>query len=183
MAKKQAENAKKKGGPVKGMAKPQPNEEQKKEIVTSVCAMYESQYCTIESCCEACGISIRGFRLWLAQNAEYAEIYNKSKERSTSLFWEELVKPKSETAFIRHLDNYAQVSVKEEKGESDGKRRDIKTTLTKEVMPSPVIVLAGMKASHPDKFKDDDGDKSIIITFTDDAQNDFMPDAGEPDSE
>jgi len=69
----------------KGISKPEYTFEEKTAFVERVCELYETQHATVESCCEAVGISVRSFSLWVSQFAEFTERYKKAKAKRSSV--------------------------------------------------------------------------------------------------
>ena len=134
------------------------SDSERKELTEMICALYESQNATIESCCEACGVPERTFRLWLSQNAEDAERYKKAKEVQDHNYWHEIIKPKAKTALQRHLEvEYAEREVdvvyqgvlsKDEEG------NPVKQRTREFVLPNPTITIFSMKGLYPGMFAD-----------------------------
>ena len=87
----------------KGQPKPQYTQEEKAAFVEKICQYYESQQCTLESACEAAGISYRSFALWRVQFAEFADRFKKAKNIQQSDYWENVIQPLADTAIQRLL--------------------------------------------------------------------------------
>lgn len=146
----------------KGEKKPEFTQEERADIVERVCALYESQNATIESCCNAEGISGRVFNLWCAQYAEYAERYKKAKVRAEESWFEEVLKPKAMRAAEMLLDVTEVIEEKADEVYWQGvQSKDaegnplIKKTVSKSwQLPNPAVTIFAMKAAIPDKFKD-----------------------------
>lgn len=141
----------------KGSPRPEYTQEQKKEIVERVCALYESQQATVESCCDAVGISRQSFNLWCAQFGEFGERYKKAKEIQEAEYWENVIKPLQKKALQRHLE----VEVSED--ETEVVYQGVKTTdpetnepvmqrSKKWILPNPSVLIFSMKGTYPDKF-------------------------------
>ena len=79
-------------------------EEEKVELVSKVCDLYQSQNSTIESCCEAVGFSYRSFHLWCTSNAAFAELYKKAKQNQDLEYWENIIRPKAKRALERLIE-------------------------------------------------------------------------------
>ena len=128
--------------------------EEKRAIVQIVCDLYESQGSTIESCCDAAGVSYRLFKLWLAQNSEFSELSKKAKERECDIYWERL-QEKAKTSFERLIDGEERVEVKEEGSDKDGYFVvSKKVVLTTKSLPNAAAVIFAMKGEFPDKYAD-----------------------------
>jgi len=142
----------------KGSPKPEYTQEQKAEIVERVCELYESQQATVESCCEAAGISQQTFNLWCVQFGEFGERYKKAKETKEVDYWENIIKPLQKRALQKHLEVeqmheqsevvYQGVKVKDESN------NPILQHSTKDVLPNPSVLIFSMKGTYPDKFAD-----------------------------
>ena len=144
---------------VKGQPKHHHTEEEKTEIVSRVCLLYQSQYATIESCCNAAGVSDRLFRLWCAENSEFSEMYKKAKEKGETAYWEELIKPLSKRALQKHLE----IEVAEDESDvvyqgvisKDPETNEpLKQRSKKWVLPNPTITIFALKGLYPEKFSD-----------------------------
>mgnify|MGYP003511604530 FL=1 len=142
----------------KGSPKPEYTQEQKAEIVERVCELYESQQATVESCCEAVGVSYRAFHLWASQYADFAERYKKAKETKEVDYWENIIKPLQKRALQKHLE----VEQMHEQSEvvyqgvkaKDESNNPILQHSTKDVLPNPSVLIFSMKGTYPDKFAD-----------------------------
>lgn len=140
----------------KGEKKPQHTHEQKATIIKRVCALYESQNATLESCCEASGISYPTFYLWCAENEEFRDLYKKAKAAAADHFFENILVPKAMTATELLLMEREIEEEKEEELAYQGFRTDQKrkiVTKTKQ-QPNATTAIFVMKAAFPDKFKD-----------------------------
>lgn len=133
--------------------------EEKAALVEQVCEFYESQNATIESCCHAAGISENAFRLWLAQNGEFAERYKKAKQIQDNAYWQEIIRPLAKTAMQRRLEGETKTETKSEgEWKGDGKDRvfvEKKRTETKsEILPDTTLTIFAMKGIYPKMFAD-----------------------------
>lgn len=141
-------------GRAKGVPSPLHTNEQKIALSEKVCELYETQNATIESCCEAVGISDGSFRLWCKQIDAIGERYKKAKEVSEAHYFEERLKPKLMTAMERLVtDMEEEKEVTEElahQGLKTGDTRKITTKTRREANPTAVIF--GMKGIFPDRF-------------------------------
>ena len=140
----------------KGKAQPKHNEAEKLDIGFRICELYESQWCTLESCCESVGITSRSFYLWCVQLSELSERYKKAKDISEQNYFEELLKPKA----MRSLQKLVEGFEDEKNVTKDlsfqglptgGKEVVVTKTL---VAPNPTSVIFAMKGVFPGKFKD-----------------------------
>lgn len=135
---------------------PRHTPEQKSDLVNRVCELYESQNSTVESCCDTIGVSYRTFMLWLAQNAEFAERYKKSKEVQEKNYWENIIKPLQKKALQKHLEvEYAEdetdvvyqgVKAKDDFG------NPIRQHSKKSVLPNPTVLIFSMKGTYKEMF-------------------------------
>ena len=138
----------------KGEAKPQYTEEQKRVIVQTVCDYYASQQCTLESACNAAGISVRAFYLWKQQNAEFAGLYKKAVESQQNDYWENIIKPLAHTGLQRMLKGEKVKEIKS-KGERQANGDFVVTEQTvteKEILPHPSLLMFVHKGLHPEMF-------------------------------
>lgn len=143
----------------KGQAKPIYSQDERRAIVEKVCELYASQEVTIESCCEAVGVSDRAFRYWIATNADFAEIYKKAKAKQDGIFFDAL-RPIIKGGLRRLLEG-------EEFEETVIADLHFKGTLTKEkattikrgrTTPNPTAVIFAAKGAWPEVF----ADRSIV---------------------
>lgn len=142
----------------KGKPKPEYDEAEKAEIVERVCVLYESQNATLDSCCEAAGISDRTFLLWRSQNADFAERFKKAKSNQDENYWQDIIRPLAKTALQKHLE----VEYAEEESDIvyqgakalgiDGS--PIKQRTKKWVLPNPIISIFALKGLYKDMFAD-----------------------------
>lgn len=138
-------------GRVKGAPAPQHTEKEKIALSEKVCELYETQNATIESCCEAIGISDGSFRLWCRQIAEIGERYKKAKELSVELYWDRL-RDKAQRGLERLVEGTTYTEIRRENGE--GPKGPITKTVEAEVviMPNPISVIFALKGEFPDRF-------------------------------
>ncbi len=139
----------------KGESKPQHTQEEKWAIVEKVCELYETQNATVESCCQAVGITDRLFRLWVGQNTEFSERYKKAKEKQDEVYWD-MLRPLAKTSLQRLLQG-------EETEETQITDLHFKGSLTNEQaqtikrgksQPNPTAVIFTLKGLYPDMFAD-----------------------------
>lgn len=139
----------------KGATKPEYSQEQKAELVERVCQLYESQNCTIESCCKAAGISESIFRLWLTQFVEFGERYKKARAKQDETYWD-MLRPLAKTSLQRLLEG----EETEETTVADLNFRGTLTGQTAETVrrgktqPNPTAVIFTLKGLYPDMFAD-----------------------------
>lgn len=136
-----------------GVPSPHLSEEEKRDKMQQICELYESQRATIESCCEAAGVSPRTFYLWRAQSAEFAEMYKKARISQEGYFWQDVIHPLAERALERLLRGERKVESKEE-GEQNGDTFVVKkrTKTETEILPNAAVTIFTMKGLYPDKF-------------------------------
>lgn len=139
---------------IKGQAKPQTKPEERGAVVERICALYETQHATIESCCQACGISEACFRKWMSENEGFAERYKKAKSVQDENFWEEVIKPLSKTALQKLLEGGTRTEKKNEQGENANGAFTKDTESEIEVLPNPTAAIFALKGLYPDKFAD-----------------------------
>lgn len=141
-------------GRVKGAPAPQRTDKEKIVLSEKVCELYETQNATIESCCEAVGISDGSFRLWCRQIAEIGERYKKAKEVFEQQYFEERLKPRLMTAMERLITEMEDEKVVVEELAHQGlKTGDSRTVITKTKREAnPTAVIFGMKGVFPDRF-------------------------------
>lgn len=136
----------------KGKSKPEYTHEQKAQIVERVCLLYESQNVTLESCCNAAGVSVRAFYLWVSENAQFAERYKKAKVKQDDFYWD-LLREKGKTALERLIEGEEKTEVKEEGSNVGGKFiMAKKTTTTTKILPNATAVIFAMKGEYPERF-------------------------------
>lgn len=145
-------------------AKPQYTDQEKAEIVERVCAMYETQHCTVATACEAAGITDRSFRLWVNDNSEFSERYKKAKAKQQVMYWQEIVRPLADTALVRLLkgETTKQTRTKGERKVSIGEdgRAIVEFVATEriitenEIPPNPAAVIFTNKGIYPEIFTD-----------------------------
>lgn len=135
----------------KGVQQPKHTEDEKRALVEKICALYESQDSTIESCCAAVGITYRTFAYWYTADSELSEIYKKAKSKTDDVFWDRL-RPKAKRAIERLIEGETKTETKTESG--DGPMGpSSKTTITQsEILPNSTVTIFAMKALYPDKF-------------------------------
>jgi hypothetical protein len=187
---KQAGTAKKTGNKPRGKGSPHTAIEDRPAIIERICALYESQNSTIESCCESCGIGYRSFHLWCSENAEFAERYKKAKKWADNFWFEEVLRPKAMRAsevllqvneiIDEKTDDivWQGIRVKDDEGNPMTK----KTVTRSWQLPNATIAIFAMKGMFPDRFTPDETPKNITVTFTDDAKHGFA-EPGEPETE
>lgn len=123
-------------------------------FVQRVCELYESQSATIQSCCDAAGISYRAFRLWCTQNATYAEMYKKARDRQDIAYWEDVIRPKAKKSLLRLINGEEYIETKEETGTSPMGAIEKTVTTTKVILPNATAVIFAMKGEYKDRFSE-----------------------------
>ena len=140
----------------KGERKIQHTDEQRAELVERVCEMYESQNSTLESCCEAAGISGRVFNLWCSKNSKFAERYKKAKEVQEKNYWENIIKPLQKKALQKHLEvEYAEDEtevVYQGVKATDDFGNPVRQRSKKSVLPNPTVLIFSMKGTYKEMF-------------------------------
>lgn len=144
-----------------GTQKREYSEEEKAEIVENICQFYESQNCTLESACEAAGISVRSFLLWRTQSTDFAERFKKARTVQREDYWENVIQPKAASALQRLLEGeeYVEKKVKKEliKATNDAEPKMIETERTeteKRILPSAAVAIFVTKGLYPERFTD-----------------------------
>jgi transposase-like protein len=146
----------------KGEKKIQYTPEQRADIVERVCALYESQNATVESCCNQCGISQAVFYLWTAQFVEIGERYKKAKIKADDFWFENVLVPKAKRASELLLEEREIEESKDEevvhqglKSKDDNGNPLTKKTVTKsKQQPNATLAIFAMKGAMPDKFRE-----------------------------
>ena len=146
----------------KGVKKIQFTDEERADIVERVCALYETQNSTIESCCAACGIGQASFYLWCSHYGELGERYKKAKAAASNHFFENVLVPKAMTATEKLLTEREVTDRKHDEVifngakmlDEDGNPVVKVTTTTAMQQPNPTTAIFIMKAAYPDKFKE-----------------------------
>lgn len=140
----------------KGESKPQHTDEQKRAIVERVCELYETQNATVESCCEAAGISDRLFRLWAGQSSEFSERYKKAKQKQDAHYWENVIRPLAKTSLQRLLEGEETQDIEIRDLSDKGLPTGFKATTTKQsrTLPNPTAVIFALKGEFPERFAD-----------------------------
>lgn len=140
----------------KGKAQPKHNKAEKLDIGFRICELYESQWCTLESCCESVGISPRSFYLWCVQLSELAQRYKKAKDISEQNYFEELLKPKAMRSLQKLVEGFDdERNVTKDlsfQGLLTGGKEVVITKTT--VAPNPTSVIFAMKGAFPGKFRE-----------------------------
>lgn len=140
---------------MKGEKQIKHTDEQKREIVERVCELYETQNATVESCCEAAGISDRLFRLWLGQNSELSERYKKAKAKQDDVYWD-MLRPLAKTSLQRLLEGEEteDVELKDLSFQGFLTNQKAKTVKRSKTQPNPTAVIFALKGLYPDMFAD-----------------------------
>lgn len=149
-----------KPGRKKGTSKPEYKQDEKEKIVKFICDLYESQHCTLASAAEAAGIDVKTFLLWRTQNPDFAELFKKAKEGQKQIFWQDIIRPKSDAAITRLLEGERK-SVKKTKGVrlADGTLAVTEQTVTEDlVLPNASVAIFVTKGLYPELF----GDKAEV---------------------
>lgn len=135
----------------KGQKQVHYSDEEKLEVARKVCDLYASQNATLESCCEACGISDRIFLYWRHTNEEVAEIYKKARSTSDEIFFDRLM-PKTMTALEKLIDGmeYTQKKTEEGVGANGPISKEVLTEM--KVLPNATAVIFAAKGLWPEKF-------------------------------
>lgn len=139
----------------KGATKPEYSQEQKAELVERVCQLYESQNCTVESCCKAAGISESIFRLWITQFGEFGERYKKARAKQDETYWD-MLRPLAKTSLQRLLEGEetedTEVRDLSDKGLLTG--YTAQTVKRSKTQPNATAVIFSLKGLYPDMFAD-----------------------------
>ncbi len=137
----------------KGQKAPQHSHSEKIQLAMAVCALYESQGCTLQSACDSVGVSDRVFRYWVSTIAEVAEIYKKAKERSVEIYWDRL-RDKAQDGLERLVNGTVYTEIKNESGigASGAISKTTETEVT--VLPNVTAVIFALKGEFPGRFAD-----------------------------
>lgn len=136
----------------KGQSSPIFTENEKREIVKKVCDLYESQDATLESCCEAAGVSVRAFRYWVTLDADFAELYKKAKSRQIEIKWDR-IRERAVSGLERLVSGEVVMEKKYERGigaKGSIFSKDTETEVV--VMPNPTAVIFALKGEFPERF-------------------------------
>ncbi len=137
----------------KGQKAPQHSHSEKIELAMAVCALYESQGCTLQSACEAVGMSDRVFRYWVSTVAEVADLYKKAKTKSVEIFWDRL-RDKAQDSLERLVEGQTYIETRHEDGVTSTGSINKTTTTDVTVLPNPTAVIFALKGEYPDRFAD-----------------------------
>lgn len=135
----------------KGQRQTHHTEEEKIEVAKKICDLYASQNATIESCCDACGIGDRTFRLWAAQIPEVAELYKAARTKADDTFFD-MLRPKVRNALERLVNGHEYTETKKETGEMPTGSVDKTTEVGVIIQPNPSAVIFLSKGIWPEKF-------------------------------
>lgn len=136
----------------KGKAAPHHTDEEKISLSKRICEIYETQHCTLDSACEAVGITSRSFYLWAAQISEISETYKKAKVKSEEHYFEERLKPKVMRSLEKLVEGqtYTETRREEGSGPQGPTFKTVETDVT--VLPNPTSVIFAMKGIFKDRF-------------------------------
>ena len=134
-------------------------QDERLELVKKICDLYASEGGTIESTCEACGLSVNTFYLWTCKYTELKEIYKKSKELSDEVFLEKL-RPRAQKSLIRLVEGETYTKTKRETGTTATGGIDKMIVEEVMVLPNPTSVIFALKGVQHETF----GDKRDITT-------------------
>jgi hypothetical protein len=134
-------------------------QDERLELVTKICDLYASEGGTIESTCEACGLSVNTFYLWTCKYTELKDIYKKAKELSDEVFLEKL-RPRAQKSLIRLIEGETYTKTKQESGINAGGSFDKTVTEDVLILPNPTSVIFALKGVQHETF----GDKKDITT-------------------
>lgn len=146
----------------KGERAPQHSKEEKIELAMAVCALYESQGCTLESACKSVGMSDRLFRYWVATVSEVSELYKKAKTKSVEIYWDRL-RDKAQDGLEKLVSGFDErqtvvedvywqgvACIDPETGKTAKKTKETKA----HVAPNVGAVIFALKGEYPDRFAD-----------------------------
>lgn len=144
----------------KGASSPHHTDEEKITLSKSICDIYETQNCTIDSACDSVGITSRSFYLWAAKISEISEMYKKAKSKSEDHFFEERLKPKVMRSLEKLIDGFNDEQAVEEDvvwqgviSKDDGGNVVKKMKVTRSnVAPNPTSVIFAMKGLFKERF-------------------------------
>lgn len=94
----------------KNKTQPKHSDKEKLQLVTAISDLYADGN-TIQSCCEAVGISFRSFYNWTKSDSKLAKIYNDARD-SQAVFFKEKLRPKSYISLEKLVEGYEYEEVK-----------------------------------------------------------------------
>lgn len=155
----------------KGQAKPQYSQDEKRQIVEKVCDLYASQEATIESCCDAVGISSSAFRYWVASNGEFGEIYKKAKAKQDEIFFE-CLRPIIKGGLRRLLEGeeYEETTIADLHFKGSLSKEKATTIKRGKSAPNPTAVIFAAKGAWPEVF----ADRSIVNMKTETVNSETL---------
>jgi len=144
------------------------SESEKSELVKLICEHYEQHNQTIESVCQAFGISCRTFNGWCFENAEFSDRYKKAKDFGTHVR-KDLLREKATNGIELLIDGFhvTETEVDEmfdKRGNLIGKRVRTKKRF---VAPNPTAIIFALKNCDPKNWNDQvtielDGDEQVF---------------------
>lgn len=142
----------------KGAPNPKYNLEEKLAKAERICQLYESQQATLESCCEAEGISRTTFFLWRAEVEQIELRYKKAVEKQDANYWQDVIRPLSKRAIQKHLEAEFEEEEKEVVWQGfkpkDEEGNPIIQRTKKPVLPNPTVTIFAAKGLYPEMFVD-----------------------------
>lgn len=146
---------------------------EKAKIVRSINEVF-SNGSTIDSACEAHGITPKTFWVWRNQTEELKDDYKRANMERHE-FRKEKLRESAFSALEHLLKPQLRVRIiKEGKQDENGNLKVTKEVHFQEFKdPNWQAVKATLEAYAPEDFKTEDGQTELIVTFTDDAKNHF----------
>lgn len=142
------------------------SESEKSELVRLICDHYKQNNQTIESVCEAHGISQRTFTGWCNDNSDFADLYKKAKEFGT-MCRKDLLREKAVHGIELLISGFHATETEvdemfDKRGNLIGKRVKTKKRF---IAPNPTAIIFALKNCDPKNWNDE-----ITIDFEGDEQ-------------
>lgn len=136
-----------------GEQKREHTEAERNKVAADICAMYSEGAYTLASCCEACGITDRMFRFWIAKYEHISEQYKKAKARQSEIKWD-LIREKAVKGLERLVEGeeYTEKRTESGVGSSGMFTKDVVSEVV--VLPNPTAVIFALKGEFPERFAD-----------------------------
>jgi hypothetical protein len=128
--------------------------EEKIALADKICEQYESDVVTIESCCNAFGISESIFSLWVKEIGEIGERYKASKHKQ-ECFQKQRIRQKAKTSLEKMVEGYEYEEVTTEGREVNGKFQAVKQ-VKKTIKVQPVSNLIIFALTNSNKENDNE---------------------------
>lgn len=132
------------------------SDDEKFELVKRICDHYTNHNQTIESVCEAHGISQRTFTGWCNDNSDFAELYKKAKEFGTQCR-KDLLREKAVSGIELLIQGFHTTETEvdemfDKRGNLIGKRVKTKKRF---IAPNPTAIIFALKNCDPKNWNDE----------------------------